>query len=475
MAKKRIHKKFNKNGKKPNKNNEESRNSSLIKRLKLRYPEKIRKIKIKVKKPKNFMNKEKMSKNFIEAQASVRLQCCVCNQNISNQIKIIIEPISAKFKIHQKGLLFNALCINCLVLKTKYDPKNGIYYVENEITLINYKFMEYRILSKMNDPLFTQDWSLGDEIKLLGAVEKLGLGNWEDISKFMNKGKLECESHYYTFYYKEKDNYLINDNSTGIKTKSKEIFQKNKSIENNLLFKLNQNMGFIPFLENKNSNLSFDINNVKKEDNNKLISKNVYNNLGYWPKRNEFDIEYKNEAELLLSELEFNDNDDYRVYNMNYKILQNYNNILDEREERKKLIYEKDLYDVKKQITFYKKLSNEDREIFINLKHTLKYLSNEQFYWYFESNVFLKNLKALLNQLYMYQNLGCQTYEDIQNYINGIKCENYNNHNEENISQNEELINNFNKSFENSFEEDKIVEKKYYIKKFKKSLGKKIQ
>ena len=110
--------------------------------MKLRYPEKTQKIKRKVKKPKNFTNKEKMSKNFLEAQASLRLQCCICNKNISSQIKVIIEPISAKFKVHQKGLLFNALCINCLVLKTKFDSKTNIYYAENEITLINYKFME---------------------------------------------------------------------------------------------------------------------------------------------------------------------------------------------------------------------------------------------------------------------------------------------------------------------------------------------
>ena len=111
---------------------------------------------------------------------------------------------------------------------------------------------------------------------------------------------------------------------------------------------------------------------------------------------------------------------------MNYKILQNYNNILDEREERKQLICDKNLFDIRKQINFDKKLSNEDREIYSNLKNNVRYLTKEQFSFIYESNVLQKNIKALLNQLYMYQDLGCKTYEDIQSYINKIKKENLN-------------------------------------------------
>ena len=52
----------------------------------------------------------------------------------------------------------------------------------------------------MEQPIFTEDWSFGDEIKLLGAIARLGIGNWEEISKITGKGRFECESHYYTFY-----------------------------------------------------------------------------------------------------------------------------------------------------------------------------------------------------------------------------------------------------------------------------------
>ena len=57
----------------------------------------------------------------------------------------------------------------------------------------------------MADNLFVVDWTLGNEIKLLGLIKKLGLNNWKEISKILGKGKFKCESHYYTFYYSLKD------------------------------------------------------------------------------------------------------------------------------------------------------------------------------------------------------------------------------------------------------------------------------
>ena len=362
---------------------------------------------------------------FLEAQAAIKVLCCVCNKNITNQIKVILEPSNSKNKIYQKGLNFNALCIRCFVLKTKLNSKENSCYVGNEITLYNYKYSNYRILNKMTENLYTNDWTLGDEIKLLGAIEKLGLENWEEISKILGKGKFECESHYYTFYYKSKSDYLPSDKKININNNSKNILKINKIEENKYLSQIQENIGYIPFSENNKPNRSIS-KNIKKDeqDINKPINQNIYDNLGYWVKRKDYDVEFKNEAEIQLSELEFKDDDHPAQVKNNYKCLKNYNNILDEREDRKKLVEEKNLFDVRKQINFDKKLSNQDREIYQTIKYNLKYLTKEQFYFLFESNVLEKNIKTRLNQLLFYQKLGCITYDDIQKYINEIKKEN---------------------------------------------------
>ena len=171
---------------------------------------------------------EEINNIFLEAQSAIKINCCVCNKNISNQIKVILEPSSYKNKIYQKGLSFNALCVRCFIFKTKYNSKEMSYYIGNEMTLYNYKYTHYRILNKMNDKLYTNNWTFGEEIKLLGAIEKLGLENWEEISKILGKGKFECESHYYTFYYKSKDDYLPSNKIININNNSKNILKLNE-------------------------------------------------------------------------------------------------------------------------------------------------------------------------------------------------------------------------------------------------------
>ena len=378
------------------------------------------------KEPKNNPKNTEISKISLDAQASIKVLCCSCNKNITNQIKIILEPMNPNMKILQKGLTFNALCVECFILKTKFNSKENTYYVGNEITLFDFKFSHFIILNKMTENIFTNDWTLADEIKLLGAIEKLGLENWEEISKILNKGKFECESHYYTFYYKAKDDYLPSDKKINTNNSSKNLLKENKKEENKNILKIEENIGYIPFSENNKPNRSISKNIIKKDEQgkNKPINQNMYDSLGYWEKRKDFDIEFKNEAEIQLSELEFNNEDTPAQIRINYKNLKNYNNILDEREERKRIVEEKNLYDVRKQINFDKKISNQDREIYQNVKTSLKYLTREQFLFLYESNVLEKNIKARLNQLLFYKKIGCKTYDDIQKYLNEIKKEN---------------------------------------------------
>ena len=413
---------------------------------KKKYRKKTKKIKLSQKKnlTTNISINDEMQKNFFDAQSSIKINCYVCNKSLVNQIKIILDPSYSKNKNFQKGLNFNALCVKCFVFKTKFNPKDMTNYVINEMTLNTYKFTNYKILNKFSENLFTKDWTLGQEIKLLGAIERLGLNNWEEISKILGKGKFECESHYYTFYYKSNNDFLPDDKLIILNTNnkcSKNISLSNKKQETLYTDKIKQNIGYIPFSENNKSNRSLSKNNIKKDENDKSkpVNQNMYDILGYWEKRKDYDVEYKNEAEIQMSEIEFNENDNKDKLDINYTSLRNYNNVLDEREERKNFVIEKNLFDVRKQINFFKKLSKHDKEIYEAIKYNMKYLTKEQFLFILESNILEKNIKTRLNQLLYYKNLGCNTYDDIQKYINGIKKENIKNKEENEIKGDDKM------------------------------------
>ena len=387
--------------------------------------------------PKLNQNEEKnldiISQSFFDAQSSIKVQCCFCEKNITNSIKILLEPFPKNIIIPQKkgSLPFELICLKCLIIKLKNNNSSEIESINYFDDSIPHQYTHYRIINKMEEPIFTEDWSFGDEIKLLGSLERLGIGNWEEISKIIGKGKFECESHYYAFYYKKNDDFIpkINiNNKINLDNKNyKNEMKKNKEKEKNILLKIGNDLGYIPFsIDNNISNRSININRKKEksEHNNSIILQNACNTLGYCPKRNEFDVEYKNDAEIELMEIEYKENNSQNINDMYDKVLFNYNNILEKREERKNFVMEKDLFDVKKQIIKEKKLSREDRDIYHSIKQNIKYLTNEQFKDYFEGIILEKNLKSRLNQLLYYYKLGYKTYDQIFKYINELKQKN---------------------------------------------------
>ena len=313
-----------------------------------------------------------IAQSFFDAQSSIKVKCCICDKNLNNSIKIILEPFpKINIPLKKYSLPFELICLRCLMVKIKNNGneiQSQIFFNESN----PHQYTHYRIINKMEEPIFTSDWSFGDEIKLLGALSRLGFGNWSEISNATGKGKFECESHYYTFYYKKENDYIpkINNllnNNINIKNEKYKIELKNNKIEENkILTKIGKDLGFVPFsIDNNQSNRSININrnNSKSEHPNFILLQNACNTLGYWPKRREFDVEYKNDAELELMEIEFNENDSQNVNNMYDNILMNYNNILDKREERKNFVLEKNLFDVKKQIIY--------TQLFDGLQHHL--------------------------------------------------------------------------------------------------------
>ena len=418
-----------------------------------------------------------ITKSFFDAQSSIKVQCSFCSKNITNSIKIILEPFPKiqNLPLKKYSLPFELICLKCLLDKLKNNS--------HEIKSLNYfndsnphQYTHYRIISKMEEPIFTSDWSFGDEIKLLGALQRLGIGNWEEISKIVGKGIFECESHYHTFYYKKVDDYIpkipINSNNNLNNKIYKNEMKKNKEKENTTLSQIGTELGYIPFSsDNSQSGMSININrNNTKSEHSSNINQNACNTLGYWPKRNEFDVEFKNDAEIELMEIEFNENDSPNIYDTYEKILKNYNIILKKREERKDFVIKKNLFDVKKQVMLEKKLSREDREIYQSVKQNIKYLTNEEFNDYFAGIILEKNLKSRLNQLLYYYKLGYKSYDQIFKYINELKqkknknklkLNQRNNLDQLNISLRESTVKQVYKLNENNNEEKTKNEKKF--------------
>jgi transcriptional adapter 2-alpha len=219
---------------------------------------------------------------------------------------------------------------------------------------------------------------------------------------------LQCEAHYYNFYYKSNEDYLPNEDEIFYKgntiDKQKEQINANKDREK--IKELSLTQGKIPELisnkDNKNNRSRSLVKNRNRKDQAAITSASEI--LGYWPKREEFDIEHLNDAELEIAELEFLETDSAEEKLLKQNVLRVYNAQLEEREMRKKFVIERGLLDVKKQMSFEKKLKGDDREIYNCLKPFARFFNtHSEFHEFFEGLVLEKNLRQRLSQLKYYK------------------------------------------------------------------------
>jgi transcriptional adapter 2-alpha len=114
--------------------------------------------------------------------------------------------------------------------------------------------------------------------------------------------------------------------------------EENLKREREKIKELTHTQGKLPELtpnkDNKNNRSRSLAKNRNKKEQTPINSASEV--LGYWPKREEFDIEYLNDAELEIAELEFLDNDTPEETRLKHNVLKVYNAQLEEREKRKK-------------------------------------------------------------------------------------------------------------------------------------------
>ena len=337
---------------------------------------------------------------------NTNIKCKICQKDVSNNIKFYCNTCS--------NFIF---CINCFILSK--HPKSHNYHI-----IDNLKF-----------PLYTEDWSANEEHKLLSMVSKSGLNNWEEICKSMdNKGQVECESHYYSFYYTNKENpypdekkIILDDNKNIIN----DLLLSNKNLNDEMILKYSSNQG------NKVEENEEEEKRQKRNLRSLCVRKNskggraesISEILGCKPKRKEFDNEFLNDTEIEISHLEFNENNDDKEKDLKIKmdILQDYNLILKEREKRKQFIFEKGLLNFRRQNRIESKLSKDEYDLLLFMKPFNRFYENSDFYDLFEGIVIEQQLKLMLKNLNKLENEKnsksekISTIEDIEKYLENEK------------------------------------------------------
>lgn len=211
----------------------------------------------------------------------------------------------------------------------------------------------YRVVDSLKFPLFVPDWSAKEERSLLAGVLKFGFGNWGSIANHLGQTKTpsQCALHYRQIYFAANDVPVISElNSTGYVVRREDVAPPPQpmDMEDEILIAPRQDI-------EKQALMEF---------------------AGYMPLRKDFEIEYENDNELYIADLEFYDDDREEDRAIKFRMLDFYNKVLNEREERKEFVIQRWQSELKNEKHFKGDVIR--RNIYNSMKPYARFLSAEK-------------------------------------------------------------------------------------------------
>jgi transcriptional adapter 2-alpha len=208
--------------------------------------------------------------------------------------------------------------------------------------------------------VLTHDWTADEELLLLEGIEMFGLGNWKDIAEHIGtKSEKKCETHYLKAYLNRSDllpRFIDElDDPDTVETAAAEADEAKLSSTGPI------------------SAAALEVASAAHSD-----RPSGSELAGYMPLRGDFDVEYENEAELILADMEFSEDDHATERELKLKVIEIYNAKLDERERRKKFVIERGLLDYKKHQQSERRRPKDEREILAQMRPFARFQSPQE-------------------------------------------------------------------------------------------------
>ena len=308
------------------------------------------------------------------SDGGTKYHCDVCSIDITSTVRIsCANPACKEYD----------LCVPCFsrgeTSKT-HDPRTH----------------EYHVVEQNSIPIYTEDWGADEELLLLEGSERYGLGSWADVSEHIGgyRGKDETRDHYINTYVNSKlfplpeladpADMRLHDRIP------KEQFQarKKRRIEE----RKEEAKAAKPAIPNQKPTASVP---------------SCHEVQGFMPGRLEFETEFANDAEEAVQHMQFEPGDglDPETGEMDEEttlkmtVFDIYNSRLTARADRKRIIFEHNLLDYKRNAAIDKKRTKEERDLLHKAKPFARMMNHEDFENFTQDIALEHNLRLAIAQL----------------------------------------------------------------------------
>ncbi|KAE9045135.1 hypothetical protein PR003_g2629 [Phytophthora rubi] len=324
---------------------------------------------------------------------TIRITCAECAPQPPFELCVECFAVGTELGEHQKSHAYTVS--DCLAFPIVHEPQTA----DGASTAAVAVGTNAAAFPTASADAASAVWTADEELLLLEGIEMFGMGNWKDIAEHVaTKSDKKCEKHYLSAYLGRKDLLPRFVGEAIEESKDEEAADKEKQASTDeRAAEMNAASDHVlrgpPGERNGPSQLA-----------------------GYMPLRGDFDVEYDNEAEVILADMEFSETDHPAERELKLKVIQIYNQKLEKRIERKKFVVERGLLDYKLHQHTERKRPKEERELLAQVRPFARFQSPEEHDNFVEGLIAAMRLKKQILLLQEYRKNGVRTLAEAELY-----------------------------------------------------------
>lgn len=137
---------------------------------------------------------------------------------------------------------------------------------------------------------------------------------------------------------------------------------------------------------------------------------------GFMPRRGDFDVEWENDAELAIADMEFIPGEPEQDKELKIKVLQIYYEKQSEREKRKSFILSRELFDYRKRQAEDAKLPRDERDLVHRMRLFERFHTPEEHRIFVEDLLKAKRLRKEIAKLQLYRRMGMSSFVEVEKF-----------------------------------------------------------
>lgn len=240
----------------------------------------------------------------------------------------------------------------------------------------------YRLVEKIEQPLFATEWTADEEIRLLEALSEHGPHHWKAVADYVGKTPKKCQTHYEHVYLDGPSAPLpsvrldeqAQENAPNAMemdtTETLDLAESENGKDCNTINERNPRKGAMKLA----SSAERDARKVQKKKHRKSGTLQ-----GFMPMRGDFDVEYDDEAEQLIADISVSPTDSEEEMALKLRLLDMYNKRLDRRMAVKDFLFGNNLLDFASLKYGDRRGTREEKELAARLKIFSTLMAKDQF------------------------------------------------------------------------------------------------